>query len=367
MRYILAVSAFFLFSFSIVTGQPIEVKSSRAIISNFDKPITDLNINLDEKKIIPLGYKNIDELNLLGDSKRTSINKISDFNPHTGGKFYNFQYDDIFVMQCNNDADINTLNSNPKQNLELYYTIKAIDILKTRYNEFYQKLILNITNPVLQSSKIESYYSHWRNNTNNSENYWINRYPKIIISFNRGSSDVAISGTYLDPAPINFTINKNPSLLYENFPIVSINSENIKGSNKDTGSYPIYKKTIPEDNYSLYLKEGLLHSICHELIHRYIDINNNKQKTIFNYISFGNGRKNRSDSLYDKKLYNIEEAMVNQTLDNYFRKVGGISLTLLDYYMKVQTDNLGAIQNLDEYKKQMKDYSNLNQDLSLNL
>lgn len=334
-------------------SQPIEIRNSRAVIQNVGNPIIDLTIKIDTSKIQELGFKNIDELNLLGPNKPTHISGISDFIPHVGGKFYNFQYEDIFIIQSKNNANAKTLNADPNQNLELYYTIRAIEILKVRFTDFYQKLIVSVVNPYIQNTEHANY-------TN-----WYNRFPKIVISFNTGSSDIAISGTYLDPAVISFSSGGQPMSLYENFPIISINAEIIKGTSQTTGSYPIYKRSDPKENYLLYLKEGLLHSICHELIHRYIDVNNVKKGSIFNYISFGNGRRNRNDPQYDKNLYNIEEAIVNRTLDNYFRQAGGLSSDLLDYYLKVENDLLKTVNNLDAYKATLSVNKFINKDLSL--
>ena len=350
---IIALSALLISNSSF--SQSIEVQNSRSLIQNLGNPITDLNIKVDTSKILELGFKNIDELNLLGTNKPTHISSISDFAPHIGGKFYNFQYDGIFIIQSKNNADSKTLNSNPNQNLELYYTIRAIEILKIRYTYFYQKLISSVINPQIQNIGQNDY-------TN-----WYNSYSKIVISFNTGSSDIAISGTYLDPAAISFNLNGKPMSLYENFPIISINSEIIKGTSQTSGSYPIYKKSNPQENYLLYLKEGLLQSICHELMHRYIDINNIKKGSIFNYISFGNGRRDRTDAQYDKSLYNIEEAIVNRTLDKYFKQSGGLSSDLLNYYLKVENDLLGAVSNLDSYKTNLMTNKFINQDLSLDL
>lgn len=350
-----AINVLVLLTVNLLYAQSIDVQTSRSIIQNVASAIIDLNIKIDTSKIQKLGYKNIDELNLLGRTKPTRIRTITDFTPHVGGKFYNFQYDGIFVIQSKKDADLKTLNVNRNQNVELYYSIRAIEVLKNRFTFLYQKLISNLVYPQIQSTERDNY-------TN-----WYNRYPKIIISFNTGSNDIAISGTYLDPAPLNFNSNGQSMSLYENFPIISINSENIKGTNQTAGSYPIYKRSNPQENYLLYLKEGLLHSICHELIHRYIDINNIKKGSISNYISFGNGRINRNDPNYDKNLYNIEEAIVNRTLDKYFNQAGGLSSDLLNFYLKVETDLLGAVLNLETYKATILTNKLINQDLSLDL
>lgn len=331
-------------------AQSIENEQRREIISKIDKEIVDYNFSIDIEKIKALGFNNIDSLKLLGEEKATNIGGVI---KNVEGKFYNFEYNNIFIIQTKSDANLKTLNSNPSQNFELYYTIRAIEILKHKYNHLYQNLVQSIIYPSIGLNNLTNY------------NTWINTYPKIVISFNDVSDDIAISGTYLDNSSIPFQINGQNFSLYENFPVVSINPELIKGHNKDKGSYPIYKLKNPKSNYLRYLNEGLLHSICHELIHRYIDIRNNEKGTIYNYIAFGNGRTNRDSSNYDINLYNLEEAIVNQTLEVFFKKYGGISNQLLDYYAKVQSDNLNRIENLNEYKTTLLKQSNLNNDFSL--
>jgi uncharacterized beta-barrel protein YwiB (DUF1934 family) len=353
MKQLLSICLLALLVSNASYSQSLDIQNSRTVIQNIGNQIADLTISIDTSKVQELGFKNIDELNLLGNAKPTNIGGSSVFSPHVSGKFYTFQYDGIFLIQSKSNANPKTLNQNPTQNLELYYTIRAIEILKLRYTFLYQKLIASIVNPQVQSTGQENF-------TN-----WYNRYPKIVISFNTGSKDIAISGTYLDPASISFTSNGQTMNLYENFPIISINSEIIKGTNQTSGSFPIYKKSTPQENYLLYLKEGLLQSICHELIHRSIDINNIRKGSIFNYISFGNGR--RSDAQYDKNLYNLEEVIVNRTLDKYFRQSGGLSNDLLNYYLKVENDLLNSIGNLESYKKSLLSNTSINQDLSLDL
>jgi len=330
--------------------QSIENKQRREIIGNINKQLIDYSFKINIEKIKALGFKNIDSLNLLGKDKPTSISSVI---KNVKGQFFNFEYDDIFIIQTQSNADLATLNSNPKQNCELYYTIRAIEILKHRYNKMYQKLVESVVYPSLKKNALSKY------------NPWVNVYPKLIISFNQVSNDIAISGTYLDNSPLPFSVNQQPFSLYENFPVISINPELIKGNNKKKGSYPIYKFSNSESNYLQYLKEGLLHSICHELIHRYIDIKNNEKGTIYNYLAFGKGRANKENVNYDVKLYNLEEAIINQTLEVFFKEYGGMSSQILNYYAKVQADNLNAIDNLDEYQNVLLKQTKLNNDLSL--
>lgn len=316
------------------------------------KSLTEIDIDIPIESVTALGYKTVDELNLLGPEKSTQIASVI---PNVAGKLYNFLYDSIFVIQTLQDADLSTLNQSPSQNTELFYTIRALEIFKTKYPELYEGMITKAIDPKLPGNEVDRF------------NNWVNRYEKIIVSYNTVSPDIAISGTYLDQEPGSLEHNGRQFTLYENIAVISIHPELIKGENKTQGSYPVYQLPEAEANYILYLKEGLLHSFCHEMLHRYIDIFNNDKQNICNYISFGNGRKDKTDINYDMSLYNIEEAMVNRTLDNYFTRKGGMSKELHKFYNGIEQANLNAISNLDAYKSQMMSYEFINEDFSLQL
>ena len=68
-------------------SQSIEVRNSRVVIQNVGNKIADLNIRVDTSKIKKLGFKNIDELNLLGTKKPTHISSAIEFAPMLAASF----------------------------------------------------------------------------------------------------------------------------------------------------------------------------------------------------------------------------------------------------------------------------------------
>lgn len=323
----------------ILQEQPNQV-SSFASASCSSAPSTK---KVNTSKITKMGFATIDNLNLLGSAKKTNVtNYFSKLN----AKFYNFKYEN-FIIQTKKDADLKTLNTDQEQNLELFYTILAIEKLKT-FKPLYTNLVTKAVNPPLPDS-LDKY------------NNWVNKYRYIILSFN-DSNDIAVSGTYLGSNPTQVTSKGSKYDLYENLSVISFGSELLKGANKYQGSYPIYKKSTPQENYMIYLNDGLLHSLAHELIHRYVDVRNNEKNSLYNYIYFGGGR---STTNFDQGEYNLEEVIVNSTLDKYFRSSGGVCPVTLDYYDQVRTDNIKPINNFSKYKEEISKFKDLDKNFAL--
>lgn len=294
----------------ILTGLVTNTMAQTPMVKDIDRPI-------DISKISKLGYYDIDHIpgtRLLGGTTQAPLN-VAAVIPNVAGKFYNFLYDGKVLIQTGADADLATLNRNPVQNNELYYTVRAFEILKQYYPDAYQKLVIN--SGIADASRI----------TGNNFSNWINSFSKIVISFNNVSNSIAISGTVLADSGTAVTVNAKRYNVYNNLPVISINPDLIAGVNQQQGSRPIYQKPTAAENYSLYLKEGLLHTIVHELIHRVIDVYNNDMSSAYNYINQGSGRLNVTDPLYD-----YEEVLVSRTINDYFRRKGGFSEQLLSYY-----------------------------------
>ena len=83
-----------------------------------------------------LGFKNIDELNLKKEKTHFSEN-----HPRQRKSFYTFLYHNRFIVQSDFPADLLTLNSNPSQNWDLYYTLFAIERIISEFPHLYAVLI----------------------------------------------------------------------------------------------------------------------------------------------------------------------------------------------------------------------------------
>lgn len=103
---------------------------------------------------------------------------------------------------------------------------------------------------------------------------WQNRLRNIVISFDATPKYIAAQTTVLDPSPTTL----DDVRWFENVAIVSIDEETMVGKFPERGSRPIYNRPADEENYQLYLQDGLIYSIGHEFLHTYLDQQNSVSK-----------------------------------------------------------------------------------------
>lgn len=290
-------------------------------------PIRDIQVQIDVSKVKYLGNLLLDSLKGMYGDTGTKPEIAKNFKSQKT-PFQTYLYNDLFIIQTSatTAADIATLASKPSQDWELYYTVRALQLFQTNYPTAYSSLITSSQEPNLTLLD------------NNNYNWVINKFSKVVISFTDAYGGIAISGTQFGQTKANVDHQGRMYNVYRNLPIISISPKLIKGTDPAKGSYPIYKRPKPEDNFSLYMKEGLLHTIVHELIHRAIDVRNNDRRTVYNYIYFGAGRScNVPENEYNHPLYDVEEIVLIHTLNQYFQRIGGLSPELLAYYNDTAT------------------------------
>jgi len=247
------------------------------------------------------------------------VNPISAANnntPELDKNLFIFKYEDFYIsLESKNHEDI--------QNL--FYTLRAINLIKIRYPERYLNLFTNTQEFATQSPK----YGNW---VNSNKAFWIafNNNPIYIASNNT----IFLGDGYFS----NTEVGK-----YRNVSLVNINSEHILGKLPSVGSRPIYNHHLDTDNHINYLKDGLIESICHEMIHNYIDLSYTYDITI-NQI-----RQNRGNNNFK---YAEENAVLNTSL-TYFISKGGLNEKLISYYYKNTFDHnicqLNAASQLNKY------------------
>lgn len=233
-------------------------------------------------------------------------------------KLYIFKYGDFYV----------SLESKNKESIQnLYYTLRAINIIKIRYSELYLKLFKNS----MQFATKKPQFGNW---VNSNKAFW--------IAFNDNPSYIASNNTIFLFAG-NFPNTQIAQ--YRNVSLVNIHSENILGKSKTIGSRPLYKEYNDSDNHLKYLKDGLIESISHEMIHNYIDLAYTYDKSI-NEIRQNRGKLNFT--------YAEENAVLNTSLP-YFIKKGGLNEKLISYYYKNTFDYniciLNEANQLNKYGK----------------
>lgn len=261
-----------------------EQKSNNILVINMEIPFN-------EKKLKYLGFKHPNELNLFV-KKPVNSSNASELN----NKIHIFKYDDFYIS-IENDDKINQEN--------VYYTLRALNILKYRYKAAFNKLF-------------QKTFSTLKSTPSFGFNY-LNTNKAIWVGFNSNPKAIASNRSYLildGYADLNKTID-----LYRNISILNIHSNNILG-NSNIGSKPIYNESDAYLNRIKYLKEGLLESMVHEMLHNYIDYSHSAQPK-YNAIYKMRGMKS---------FNNFEENIVLNTSLSYFYTKGGFTNSIKDFY-----------------------------------
>ena len=122
--------------------------------------------------------------------------------------------------------------------------------------------------------------------------------------------------------------------------MIDIHAQNILGNIDTKGSKVIYQKNTAYANYLLYMREGLIETLIHEMLHVYMDYAYTSNPTIATI--------RRARSLSNFKY--AEECAVMNTSLSYFINQGGLSDELFQYYyMNVFNSNINALRNNKQY------------------
>lgn len=220
------------------------------------------------------------------------------------------------------DIDIAVPGNTYQDQLNVYSVIRALEILRCRYPKAYQKLFIETR---AYSSQAPTRLT------------FINRFKSLLISFNTfTTASIAESGQVLG-------INETPTAAYGKYPnlgVISIQATNILG-NDIYGSSAIYKKN-PDENYLRYLREGLVETLVHEMLHRYIDTRagiDELETIIFKARPPVGGIAKHLNILW-------EEVFINNTSLSYFNREGGLQPSIPYYYRGVLEGNIAALHGL---------------------
>lgn len=236
------------------------------------------------------------------------------------------------IYKYGGDVYILTEQDGAADQLDVFYTVRALEILRTTSPVAYQRLVVDTTEfpaePPLDGLG------------------WKNRARSFLLSFDTSPLYIAAGLTVLDAAP-----KKNKGLdEYSNVPAISIDRETILGASPDVGSRPIYGRPSDDENFLRYMREGAAETLVHELLHRSIDRLNSVDA--------------RMNELYNRRgipgacaQFELEEALVASSSLLHFRLAGGISETYLDYYDLVLDANLAVIKQCPEYPTWVAQFS----------
>lgn len=270
---------------------------------------------LNEDLEVPYNHKKLDYLGFIhpNDTGLFKTNPIQKKNTaELNKKLHIYKYGYFYISIEDRDT---------KSIWNLEHTLRAIDILKYRYPEIYDALFF-------KTFKFYTEKPEFGNWVNTNKAFWIayNTNPKHIASNNT----VFLKDGYFKDSKIE---------KYSNIAVVNIHSESILGKSTSHGSRPLYNLEKDTDNHIKYLKDGLIESICHEMIHNYIDLVYTYNQTI--HIA----RKLRGTKNFN---YAEENAVLNTSL-SYFEKKGGLDKKLIAYYYKNTFDsNITALKNANK-------------------
>lgn len=309
------------------------------------KPTIQLN------ELQSLGFKNLDELNLKKEKTHFSENQFKQRK-----SFHTFQYRNRFIIQSDFPADVLTLNSNPSENWNLYYTLFAIERIILEYPHLYNLLVETF----FESDFSENYNAEYRP--------WVNQYEKIIISFNDNMDSISSMMTELDENPVTIELNSKKVNVYRNFLIIYFNQKAIHTKHETIGSYPYYGLATDEENYHAYMNDGIVITILHELLHGLIRQFNFKKNTIYHAFS-ENDTFFYDNKRYDVSFFEYEEILVIRTLNKYFKKNNSGSKIIIksseETEAKIKFD-IGE-ENLRKYRQQFQNTENFLSDDSLDI
>lgn len=273
-----------------------------------------IEIPFNYNKLNYLGFMHPNETGMFNAKPISAYNNTSELDK----KLHIFNYGDFYISIEATDQP-NLLN--------VYYTLRAINILKIRYKELYNELFK-------ESKKFATNKPLHANWVNSNKAFW--------IAFNNNPAYIASNNTVFlgEGSFVNSTIGK-----YRNVSLVNIDSENILGKYPTIGSRPIYHQKKDADNHLKYLRDGLIESISHEMLHNYIELAYPYNASI-NKIKMNRGNSNFR--------YAEENAILNTSL-NYFIKKGGLNQKLIKYYYRNTFDynieTLRRTNQLTQYGK----------------
>jgi hypothetical protein len=216
------------------------------------------------------------------------------------------------------DIDISVRGDDYLDQYLVYSTARALEILRCRYPKAYQQLFIESRKFSQQAPTLGSF---------------INRFKAILLSFhNDTKSAIAEGGTLLGK-------NEDPNGPYGKYPnlaVISLHEENLRG-NTTYGSSVLYKKSADE-NFIRYLREGLVETLVHEMLHRFIETKRkiDEMATII------------TDARDNPLPLNLqwEEIFITNTSLSFFVKEGGLQPPIVFYYRGVLEGNIAAIHNL---------------------
>ena len=227
--------------------------------------------------------------------------------PHINSELEIFSYDGIYIfLPGKSTTDL----------LNLFFTLRALTIIKIRYPEAYVRLVrqdyqANALSYLLQTPYRRPAAIHKSNS--------IIPFDTSPIEIAASTSDMFFSSTLTSLGGWNYFENTHNL-------VTSIDIETIKGNNNTHGSKPLYNLPNAADNYLWYLRDGLIETLIHEFTHHYISNSTYIDEKAF---FINEMRFDATDINFD---FDVEEAVVLNTILRYYDQKSGISKSVIDFY-----------------------------------
>ncbi len=265
----------------------------------------------------PLEYLGLVTLNEVG--AFTTDDVVSPMNfAWLDGKRHIYRYDENILIMTEADG--------AADQLDVYYTARGLEILRTQHPAVYQALVVDPM-ALPDGPTLDGFG-------------WKNRLRSFVISFDTSPLYIAAGLTVLDAAPV---VDMQTDLdTYSNAAAVSVDRETIRGASDTVGSRPIYDRPSDDENFLRYMREGVVETLVHEFLHLRVDRLNSVDEDML-------ALYNRRGDPNACASFELEETLVAATSLLYFREAGGLSDTYLDYYDVVLDANREILMQCPEY------------------
>ncbi len=275
--------------------------------------IRDIELPINVIKLEYVGYLHPNDIGIFSANPVRSDNSAS-----INKKLYIYRYDNFYFS---------TETDNIQSQKNVYYAARAVEILRAKYWLAFERLFTDTERYPSDRPKLELF-------SNMNKCYW--------IAFNETPDYIAKSYTsFLGEGYFPDVDGAGNVSRFRNVVVIDIHAKNILGNETSKGSRPIYKRSTADENYTLYMKEGLIETLIHEMIHRYIDYLYPHDKMLSDI------RRNRNVGVFNMAE---ENAVVNTSL-SYLLNEGGMGDELFKYYYKeVFQSNVAALHSSGQYE-----------------
>jgi hypothetical protein len=283
------------------------------LITGYDRetPIVLYEVPIHSKRLTYLGKRKYTDC----DKRITAIDSADLGKPFSKEAEF-FQYAGYIIAVPGNSAE---------DQLRVYSLCRALEILRYRYPQAYQRLFVGMQ-MFPSATPNQGRFRH------------SNRFDKILFTFDESPKSIAASAT-LTATEIAPDSTQNQGMLTE----ISISYTGMRGlGSNEAGSQLLYQAS-PDENFMRYLREGMLESLVHEMLHCAITYHASHDPIAYALWSERQAPTKLSNN--DKALAGAgEEAAVNAASTQFFLREGGLQPNVLFWNRGALEFNINRLQ-----------------------